>query len=544
MRATVTAPLPRTLVVGLDGATPELLFAWLRAGHLPTLSSLAQRSAHGRLRSTLPPMTLPAWSSFLTGLPPGEHGIFDFFWPEVEAARLHALDARDRPVATIPRLLSDRGYRVGTFLFPTTWPPEQLTGGQVSGFDSPVAVRVSAAACSSRSLHRTIGRAVGGELRYSDFPEFRKKSGWQRRALRSLLQGIEDKERMACALLRQGPPFDFFALLFGESDTAAHHFWHLCDPLSPRHDAAAAAGFSDVLLQVYQRLDTAIGRILAAAPWFESVVIASDHGFGGSSRKVLHINAFLAEAGFLSFRPSSPARLVRRGRGRIAAITPPALLDRVYRSLPPGVFERLEWLARYGQIDMQRSLLWSEELNYAPSVRINPVAAGGGQPAARAQLLESVERALLAWRDPLGGERVVRAVHRREDLYPGPCLERAPELFLELEEPGGYSFNVLPSSAGDEPVRELAEAELEGAKGSGMPGSHRRDGIFMLQAPGLAAGELSLDIAELLPLWLQQVGLGSLLDESRCRDVAEAPGRRAVAAPATLVGRLRRLGYL
>jgi len=216
----------------------------------------------------------------------------------------------------------------------------------------------------------------------------------------------------------------------------------------------------------------------------------------------------------------------------------------VYRSLPPGVFERLEWLARYGQIDMQRSLLWSEELNYAPSVRINPVAAGGGQPAARAQLLESVERALLAWRDPLGGERVVRAVHRREDLYPGPCLERAPELFLELEEPGGYSFNVLPSSAGDEPVRELAEAELEGAKGSGMPGSHRRDGIFMLQAPGLAAGELSLDIAELLPLWLQQVGLGSLLDESRCRDVAEAPGRRAVAAPATVVGRLRRLGYL
>lgn len=465
--------MARTLVIGFDGASPQLLFPWARSGKLPVLAELLRTSQFGRLRSTLPPMTLPAWSSFLTGTGPGEHGIFDFCWPDVRRRRLHLVNARHRHVPTIPKLLSDRGYRVGTFLFPTTWPPEPLTGGQVAGFDSPVAVRVSRSACSSADLYSRVGRAVGGELRYSDFPEFRKRRGWQKRALRSLLQGIERKEQMALSLLRDGKPYDFFALLFGESDTVSHHFWHLCDQRSPRYDARAAKGYSDALLQIYQRLDQALGALMQEGAW-DSVLVASDHGFGGSSRRVLHLSSFLEEQGFLQFRPRPSSDLVRRGRTRIAAWTPPALLDRAYRLLPSALFESLEWSARYGQVDMEHSLFWSEELNYAPSVRLNPMLSSAMSAGEREAALEAVTRALSAWTDPGTGMPVVRAVHRRELLYPGPCVGRAPELFLELQEPGGYSYNVLPSQPGDVPVRSLAMDELEGAKGSGMPGSHQR----------------------------------------------------------------------
>ena len=543
MRSPLTEVMLRTLVVGFDGATPQLLFPWARSGQLPVLGRLLEASQWGRLRSTLPPMTLPAWSSFLTGAGPGEHGIFDFCWPDVGRRRLHLVDARDRAIPTIPRLLSDQGYRVGTFLFPTTWPPQPLTGGQVSGFDSPVAVRVSRSACSSEELYRRIGRVVGGELRYSDFPEFRKRRGWQKRALRSLLAGIEAKERMALEQLRSGAPYDFFAVLFGESDTAAHHLWHLCDPGSPRHDVDAARGFSDALLTVYRRLDQALGALLEAGPW-DSVVVASDHGFGGSSRRVLHLSAFLAQQGFLRFKDRSSSRLTRRARKTIATWAPPALLDRAYRLLPRSVFESLEWSARYGQVDMSRSLFWSEELNYAPSIRLNPLLAAALTAEERESSLAAVERALRSWKDPLSGGPVVRDVYRREALYPGPCVNRAPDLFLELSEPGGYSYNVLPSEMGDSPFRVLGEHELEGVKGSGMPGSHRRDGIFLLQAPGLVAGEATLGIEELLPRWLGVLGKGELL---RARDTAE-PGTASSAGrgeqPASLIRRLHRLGYL
>ena len=103
--------MARTLVIGFDGASPQLLFPWARSGKLPVLAELLRTSQFGRLRSTLPPMTLPAWSSFLTGTGPGEHGIFDFCWPDVRRRRLHLVNARHRHVPTIPKLLSDRGYR-------------------------------------------------------------------------------------------------------------------------------------------------------------------------------------------------------------------------------------------------------------------------------------------------------------------------------------------------------------------------------------------------------------------------------------------------
>ena len=543
MRATLRPRLPRTLVLGFDGASPQLLFPWARSGKLPRLGRLLRGCQSGHLRSTLPPMTLPAWSSFLTGASPGEHGIFDFCWPDVARERLHLVDARHRAIATIPKLLSDRGYHVGTFLFPTTWPPEPLSGGQVSGFDSPVAVRVSRQACSSAALHRQINQAVGGELRYSDFPEFRKRRGWQARALRSLLGGIEAKEKMALALLSRGEPYDFFALLFGESDTAAHHFWHLCDPASPRHDERAARGFSDALLKVYQRLDQALGALLDAGRW-ESVIVASDHGFGGSSRRVLHLAAFLEQQGFLRFRAGSASALVRHGRTAIATWAPPALLDRAYRLLPQPLFERLEWSARYGQVDMQRSLFWSEELNYAPSVRLNPLLADALSAGEREAALTALEQKLRSWRDPLGGNLVVGDVHRRESLYPGPCVGRAPEIYLELAELGGYSYNVLPSKLGDPPVRELADHELQGAKGAGMPGSHRRDGIFLLQAPGLLADEASLSIDELLPRWLELVGLDEILADRARSGIASPVTDSGGALSAGLTSRLRRLGYL
>ena len=91
---------PSTLIVGWDGATPQLLFPWAAEGKLPAISALIERSAHGCLASVEPPMTLPAWASFLCGVGPGVHGIFDF--TAVDApGKLRFVDARDRATPTL-----------------------------------------------------------------------------------------------------------------------------------------------------------------------------------------------------------------------------------------------------------------------------------------------------------------------------------------------------------------------------------------------------------------------------------------------------------
>ncbi len=526
--------LCRTLAIGLDGATPELLFGGIECGELPHLGALLEGAAHGPLRSTMPPMTLPAWSSFLTGRTPGVHGIFDFCRREPGTGRLRFVDARDRAVPTLPRILSDRGLRVGTFLFPTTWPPEPLSGGQISGFDSPVATRVPPSACAPAELHGRIRGWLGGrDLHYADFSELRKDARWEGRAIASLLQGIADKERIACKLLTSGAPYDFFGILFGESDTVSHHFWHLADPRSPRHDPAAAVRFGDAIGAVYRRLDAAVGTILATDPGFEAVIVASDHGFGGASDRVLHLNAFLAEAGFLHWR--GPSR-VGPLRATAARLLPRRLLERGLRLAPRPLLERIDGQARWGAIDLDRTEAFSDELDYAPSVRLN------AEPVGRGFLLERLERALLDWRDPVDGGRVVRAVHRNADLNPGPCSDRGPELWLELNTPGGYSYCVLPSGPGDAPHARLPRARWRGAKGAGMSGSHRRDGIYVLRAPGVAAGRRSMDIADVLPTWLR--GAGWSLDEVAGGVTPSANDEAPPEDPQALADRLRSLGYL
>src|SRR5690349_23169584 len=61
------------LVIGLDGATLDLIHPWVAAGELPALGALLASGAWGKLRSTVPAATFPAWTSLVTGVNPGRH---------------------------------------------------------------------------------------------------------------------------------------------------------------------------------------------------------------------------------------------------------------------------------------------------------------------------------------------------------------------------------------------------------------------------------------------------------------------------------------
>ena len=69
----------RVMVIGLDGATFDLIKPWVREGKLPTFKKLIDTGVHGQLTSTIPHGTIPAWPSFATGCNPGMHSFYDFF---------------------------------------------------------------------------------------------------------------------------------------------------------------------------------------------------------------------------------------------------------------------------------------------------------------------------------------------------------------------------------------------------------------------------------------------------------------------------------
>ena len=68
----------RLLLVGLDGATFDVLLPLAEAGRLPVLAELMRAGSHAPLASTIPPITPTAWTTVFTGKNPGKHGIYDF----------------------------------------------------------------------------------------------------------------------------------------------------------------------------------------------------------------------------------------------------------------------------------------------------------------------------------------------------------------------------------------------------------------------------------------------------------------------------------
>jgi predicted AlkP superfamily phosphohydrolase/phosphomutase len=74
----VPADTGRTIVLGFDGMDPKFAEKWMDEGALPNFSRLAAQGYFGPLGTSIPAQSPVSWSSFATGLNPGEHGIYDF----------------------------------------------------------------------------------------------------------------------------------------------------------------------------------------------------------------------------------------------------------------------------------------------------------------------------------------------------------------------------------------------------------------------------------------------------------------------------------
>ena len=236
--------MPRVLLIGLDGFEPSLAERWMRGGRLPHLARLRAEGAYLPCRSTQPAATFPAWTTCVTGVHPGRHGVFDFTEMAPGAYRLRFVNSSFRKAPALWNILSDAGKRVAVLGVPGTYPPEPVNGVMLSGFDSPVASGVE----PSFVYPRAYFDVVKG-WRFADYDESNVGPGWHARTLPRLLQKVETKERIATRLLQQ-EPWDFFMVVFSESDTVAHHYWMFHDPESPRH----GAGPADAIEQVYARL--------------------------------------------------------------------------------------------------------------------------------------------------------------------------------------------------------------------------------------------------------------------------------------------------
>jgi predicted AlkP superfamily phosphohydrolase/phosphomutase len=129
----------KVLVIGLDGATFNVIKPLLKEGRLPNLKRLVEEGSHGNLVSTTPPLSPVAWTSFITGSNPEKHGIYDFLMRKGnEGYTVKFSNGGDRKVKPIWEIINKTGGElVGIVNVPMSYPPDIVNNFIVSGFDAP-----------------------------------------------------------------------------------------------------------------------------------------------------------------------------------------------------------------------------------------------------------------------------------------------------------------------------------------------------------------------------------------------------------------------
>ena len=485
----------RTFVFGLDGATLDLMLPWVREGRLPNLARLMADGAHGKLRSTIHPMTAQAWTSFMTGKNLGKHGLVDFFMRRPGTYELQIVNASSREGETIWGILSQAGKRVGILNVPMTYPPEPINGFLVAGMDTPT---LGTQFTQPPHLKEELLKAVPA---YRIEPGgHRPVPGDERRSREFIEETWQAAEARfeATTYLMERYPWDFFMVVFRATDRVQHWFWKHMDPQHPLR-IPGDEKYSDVILRTYQRMDEMLGHFIEGIGHGVNVLVVSDHGAIPIGHKVIYLNTWLAQEGLLKFKSDAGAgaldgntlvsgslwRLWRRMKRSLPADGRRAL-KRAFPRLERKVTSRLtfadiDWMQTQAYAMEQREAVWINLQGREPQGRVKP-----GEEYER--LRDEIIQKLMGFADPETDQPIVERVYKREELYHGPHLDEVPDLLLCLAE-SGYRYRL----ARHDPARERKQAiEILGSHqlmtDYRASAGHALDGVCIFRGEGIRAG--------------------------------------------------------
>ncbi len=258
-------------ILGFDGLAPDLVDRFEGEGLLPNFSELRREGAVGRIRSTLPMISPPAWTSVVTGTSPGDHGVWGFWRPDGSGSLGAYVDATHRLAPAIWEDLTAAGRRVGVVNVPVSCPPDSVNGFMVAGFPYPQGAPLTwPPDLESRIVEDGYLRdAFGGP------PAPGQEEAWLDRAWKI----ARARRRIGLGLLLDREP-EFSFIVFTTPDRIQHHLWKFHDPKHPRYRPPASERLKSAVRDAYVWCDDVLGEVMAKLPDETTLLVLSDHGFG------------------------------------------------------------------------------------------------------------------------------------------------------------------------------------------------------------------------------------------------------------------------
>ena len=453
---------PRVAVIGLDCATPQLLFHDLQA-EVPNIAKLMGEGAYGNLASITPPITVPAWACAMTGKVPGQLGIYGFRNRKDTTydglAIAHSGSIKEPAVWD---KLGEQGMRTVLIGVPPSFPPpKEFPGWRVGCFLTPPSAERWA---YPQPLEAEIEEELEGKTYIFDIPNFRQAG--MDVTLDQVFKMTERRFQVGRRLI-QNKPWDLFMLCDIALDRLHHVFWQYFDPRHPLYQPGNA--YEATFRDYYRFLDQQVGTLLELIPDDAITMVMSDHGarpmMGG-----LCFNDWLIQEQYLT------------------------LAEPVSQPTP----------IKEASIDWSRTIAWGDGGYYGrlflnvkgrePQGIVEPA----NYEATRDELIAKLEAAPGPDGQPLGTK-----VLKPQDVYP-EVRGIAPDLIVYF---GDLEWRSVGAVGNPSIYTYENDTGPDGA-------NHDRDGIFIVKnAPGQPMGEVSgWNLVDVGPTILSLYGIDATLE--------------------------------
>ena len=441
----------KTLVIGLDCATWRVMTPLLKQGSLPNLQRLIGNGTSGTLRSTIPPMTPLAWTSIITGVNPGKHGIYDFVVQDCETYRVTPANYSCLTRPAIWNIFNAYGKKVGVVNFPLAFPPPEVDSFFISGIASPEKESFAHPAHVMNFLK---------SKNYRIYPRFGPNNG-TKRYLDEVRELTDIQVEVALHLMKDEDWELMLVVLMG-IDWVQHYFW---DKEIDGTNAVHA---------FYQYMDGKLGEILSKVEEDWNIVVLSDHGARGIEGEI-HLNRLLEEWGYLN-RAEMSKGIVKRIRDSILSSgwklgrkLPFFVKPWAKRYLPRKVHADMrelqsEQLKLHQMIDWNRTKAFSYGymghiyLHKKSNYPLGIVASDEEYEVLR----EKIIARLKSLKNPETGKLIIGEIFRREEIYTGDKLKSAPDILFN---PTDFRY-MIRGNFGDawfhQPQSRVADHDMEG----------------------------------------------------------------------------------
>ncbi|MCI4626025.1 MAG: alkaline phosphatase family protein [Candidatus Magnetoovum sp. WYHC-5] len=436
--------LGKIIIIAIDGATFDIILPMLEKGELPNFSKIMSGGVWGRMMSTYPPHTIPAWPVCASGKNPGKLGLFDF------RANSHTsydegavLTSRDIKTKLIWNILSERNKTVMVTAMPLTYPPVKVNGVMVSPVRliEPDKLKTYPEGLFAELVKEIdLGSVLRQRRQFMEMHTSRIEGSLEAFLDTTINTSnlIIEKLTDIVIYLHSKNRYDFSMFML-PIDALQHHLWCFMDHGHPSYEPTLAKKYKNAVFDGYKSVDNALGRIFKALDDGNTTFfLVSDHGFG-PLHHIFYANKWLMDNGFLKLKKGLQFT-IKKKEVTISRVFEKLGSDFIADKLPKSIkIKTLPFL--FKEVKPNSELIdWQNTKAYATSYAINInlkgreplgiVTTGNGYK----RVVEELKSALYSQKD-ISGKQLIDKVLEKHELYSGPYVDEAPDLAIFFKNP-------------------------------------------------------------------------------------------------------------